>query len=228
MSTLRFAVLAAVIVLAVPASASAARFAVAIQASQLTTWSQARQLDNTRCTWQEGRGREYVRFAGTGIANARGDATSATWTYGGLGGIPLRAVSSRFNLTMTEDDPAGGGTRCGAVAPRSRLATSCGTERGTVRGRLRWDDSLLSVGVVDRNDVLGFPNCPVWTSRGVPPAGLAEATQRVRNLLSSRDRRRTFEVRRTFRGTRRVAGRVIVATTVVRWSVRFYRFAADR
>ena len=46
MSTLRLTALAGLILLALPASAGAAKFRAVVSASQVTTWSMARQLDS--------------------------------------------------------------------------------------------------------------------------------------------------------------------------------------
>lgn len=227
MRILRFAALAAVTALALPASASAAKFNVFVQASQETTWTMDRQLDTSGCIWAEGRGRERARFAGAGVVFGTGTSTGARFTYGGLGGIPLRGISNRFNLTMTESEPSGGGTRCGPVSRRQRTPYTCGTRRDTVYGRLAWRANLLSLGLRGPGR-LAFANCPVFTPSGVPTVGLGEVEQRVVNLLDQRYRRQTMQVRRTFRGTRRVLGRDIETISTVRWKLTFYRYGARR
>lgn len=230
MKILRLTALAAVtaLVLSLPATASAAKFRAVIEASQVTTWNMDRQLNSSGCTWQEGRGRESARFRGSGIVNGNGGVSGARWTYDGLAGIPLRGISTRFNLTMAEDEPTAGGTRCGAVSPRERLFVRCGTRRGAVFGRLDWDDSQISVGLRDPRRNLAFANCPVYTPRGVPAVGLGEATQRIRNVLSPRYQKQTMQVRRTFRDTVTREGRDIETTSVVRWKLTLYRFGAHR
>jgi hypothetical protein len=186
-----------------------------------------RQLDTTGCTWMEGRGRERSQFAGAGIVFGNGGSTGAGWSYNGLGGVPLRGISNRFNLTLTESEPSGGGTRCGPTSPHQRVSYQCGTRRGAVFGRLDWSNSLMSVGLRGPGS-LAFFNCPVFTPRTVPAVGLGKATQRIANVISPLYRKQSMQLRKTFRGTVRRNGRSIETISVVRWKLTLYRFGAHR
>lgn len=232
MRILRYAALAALIVLAVPTAASAApaKFRAVVSASQVTSWRMDRQTDPSGCTWMQGHGRETIRLRGSGLTfGHQVDAGSAGWTYGGARGLRLRAVSLRSNYTTTGTEASTPTTTCGPATTGRRVSVRCGTRRGTVFGRLDWTDNMFGVYLRDPRRVLAFADCPIFTPRGVTSATLTRIAQRARNVLNVRFLRQTLQVRRTFNSSvTDNAGRRVDATTVVRWKLTLHRFGAHR